>query len=119
MTKEELVDYWIESSERDFESMNKFFEVKEYSWALFVGHLVIEKLLKANYVKNVSTQPLITHKLVLISKKAQLNLTQEQEEDLTLITTFNILTRYSDEKLKFYKKCTVEYTKINIEKIKK
>lgn len=61
MTKEELVDYWIESSERDFESMNKFFEVKEYSWALFVGHLVIEKLLKANYVKNVSTQPLITH----------------------------------------------------------
>lgn len=57
--------------------------------------------------------------MVLISKKAQLNLTQEQEEDLTLITTFNILTRYSDEKLKFYKKCTVEYTKINIEKIKK
>ena len=119
MTKEELVDYWVKTSDRDFKAMGNFFQIKEYSWALFVGHLVIEKLLKAYYVKNVSTVPLLSHNLVRICEKAGLRLTKEQEKNLTTITTFNIQTRYPDYKSKFFKKCTPEFTKVHIEHIKK
>lgn len=31
--------------------MHNLYKVGEYHWALFVGHLVIEKLLKAIYVE--------------------------------------------------------------------
>ncbi|HHE38523.1 MAG TPA: HEPN domain-containing protein, partial [Candidatus Cloacimonetes bacterium] len=46
MTREELVNFWIEGSDRDFKSMQNMFESKDYHWSLYVGHLVVEKLLK-------------------------------------------------------------------------
>ena len=119
MTKEELIDYWVKTSDRDFKAMDNFFQIKEYSWALFVGHLVIEKLLKAYYVKNVSMKPLITHNLELIAEKAGLSLSDEQKDDVKIITNFNIETRYPDYKLEFHELCTPEFTKIHIDKIKK
>ena len=51
MTNIDLMDYWIESSDRDYESMKKNYETKQYTWALFIGHLTLEKLLKAIYAK--------------------------------------------------------------------
>lgn len=47
MKKEELISYWIESSESDFSAMQNLFRSKDYAWSLFLGHLVIEKLIKA------------------------------------------------------------------------
>ncbi len=46
-----IIDYWKESSDKDFKTMLDLYQTKNYSWALFMGHLVIEKLLKALYVK--------------------------------------------------------------------
>ena len=51
INKEKLIEYWITSSDEDFETMIAMFETKRYSWALFVGHLLIEKLLQALFVK--------------------------------------------------------------------
>ncbi len=53
MKKADLIKYWIDSSDRDFTTMAHLFEKGDYHWALFIGHLVIEKLLKAYYVKNI------------------------------------------------------------------
>lgn len=53
MTKEEIIRYWHDSAEDNYQSMQNMFNSKEYVWALFVGHLCIEKLLKSCYVKNV------------------------------------------------------------------
>jgi HEPN domain-containing protein len=44
MNKEELITYWINSSDRDFQAMIHLLEKGDYTWALFIGHLVIEKL---------------------------------------------------------------------------
>lgn len=44
---EKVFAHWIESSERDFKTMNDLYKTHNYSWALFIGHLVIEKLVKA------------------------------------------------------------------------
>ena len=43
-----LMEYWINSSDRDYESMKKNFEIKQYTWALFIGHLMIEMITQFN-----------------------------------------------------------------------
>lgn len=94
------------------------FNAGEYMWALFVGHLVIEKLLKAYYVKTVEREIPRTHDLYKLAVKAGLDLSEAQKDSLQYITLFNIETRYEDYKRDFYKKCTREFTEKNIEKIK-
>jgi HEPN domain-containing protein len=48
---ESTKNLWIETSNDDFKTMNKLFKSKTYNWALFVGHIPVEKLLEALYVK--------------------------------------------------------------------
>lgn len=117
MTRKEVVDYWVKTSDKDFKVMKSLFGVKHYTWALFVGHLVIEKLLKAYYVKTVDVNVPLIHNLLRIADKADLKLTEEQKNFLNVLTTFNIKGRYSDYKYKFHKICTRRFTKDNIEKI--
>ena len=83
-----------------------------------MGHLVIEKLLKAIYVKNGDDNPPRTHDLLRLAEKAKLETTEEQKDLLDLLTTFNINARYPDYKQSFYKKCDYEYTTATIVKIK-
>lgn len=47
------IEYWVESSEDDYKAMNNSYASKDYVWSLFIGHLAIEKLLKAVYSKKV------------------------------------------------------------------
>jgi HEPN domain-containing protein len=94
------------------------FKGKNYPWALFVGHIVVEKLLKAYYVKNNDVNTPYVHDLLRIAEKANLTLSEEQKNFLDTLTSFNIKARYDDYKLNFYKMCTKgfasEYTvKVN------
>lgn len=118
MTRKEVVDYWVKTSDKDFKVMKSLVGDKHYTWALFVGHLVIEKLLKAYYVKTVGVNVPLIHNLLRIADKADLKLTEEQKNFLNVLTTFNIKGRYSDYKYKFYKSCTRRFTENNIDKIK-
>lgn len=110
MTKDELIAYWIESSNRDFQTMQHLFEKKDYNWSLFIGHLVLEKLLKAYFVKNSNDSPPFIHNLLRLAEKAGLELDEEQKDTLATVTTFNIRARYDDYKSEFYKTCTKEFT---------
>jgi len=98
--------------------MENLVKSTDYLWALFIGHLVIEKLLKAYYVKTVDDNPPWIHQLLRLAEKTDLLLTEEQKDTLLLITTFNINVRYPDYKYEFYKKCTKEYSETSIAKIK-
>ncbi len=118
MDKQELIDYWINSSDRDFKTMQNLFKKKDYSWALFIGHLVIEKLLKAYFVKNVDVKHPFGHDLLRLAVQAKLELSEEQKDILDTISAFNINARYDDYKMQFYKMCTKEFTKEWINKIK-
>lgn len=118
MTQKELTQFWLDSSDDNYRSMQAMFNAGEYMWALFVGHLVIEKLLKAYYVKTVEREIPRTHDLYKLAVKAGLDLSEAQKDSLQYITLFNIETRYEDYKRDFYKKCTREFTEKNIEKIK-
>jgi len=41
--KEKIIGHWIESSDNDFNTMIDLYKTKHNNWALFMGHLVIEK----------------------------------------------------------------------------
>lgn len=119
MDEKELISYWISSSDSDFKTMENLYRSKDYHWSLFIGHLVIEKLLKAIYIKNTkSINPPRSHDLLLLADRSCIEVNETQKDTLDLITTFNISARYPDYKKSFYKKCTEVYTTDNIEKIK-
>lgn len=69
MTKEGLVSYWRESSEQDSKAMMHLFKKRDYQWSLFVGHLVLEKLFKANYVQRSSENPPFIHDLLRLAER--------------------------------------------------
>ncbi len=119
MEKEDLVLFWINSSDRDYLTMKHLCDKKDYHWALFIGHLVIEKLLKAYYVKKVDNQLPYIHNLLRLAEKTNLRLSEEQKDLLVTVTSFNIRARYDDYKLEFYKTCTKEYSKIWINEIER
>jgi hypothetical protein len=39
-----VVTHWNNSAEKDFVTMNHLFDSKDYSWSLFIGHIVLEKV---------------------------------------------------------------------------
>jgi HEPN domain-containing protein len=116
--QEEFIAYWINSSDRDYQTMIHLFEKQDYTWALFIGHLVIEKLLKALYITKHSDNPPFIHDLVRLAEKCGLELDEAQKDTLDTVTTFNIRARYDDYRLEFYKKCTKDFTWQWIESIK-
>jgi HEPN domain-containing protein len=118
MTKEEIIKYWIESSDKDFHTMEHLYGSKDYSWALFIGHLVIEKLLKAYYIKVKDTQHPHIHDLMRVVEKTGIEVNEEQKFFFNTVTTFYLNSRYEDYKFKFYKKCTPAYTESWINNIK-
>ncbi len=116
--KEKLIQYWIESSDNDYETMEAMYHSRRYHWTLFVGHLMIEKLLKAYYVKVNGDFPPFIHNLLRLAEKSQIELNEEEKIFFVTVTAFNINARYDDYKMSFYKKCTPEYTAQWIEKLK-
>jgi HEPN domain-containing protein len=110
MNKVKILKYWIDSSDNDFNAMRHLFEKGDYSWSLFIGHLVIEKLLKGFYVQQVDITPPFTHDLIRISEKAGLQLTENQKDILDTISAFNLQARYDDYKMTFNRKCTKTFT---------
>ena len=118
MTKDEIINYWLNSAGADLKAMNSLFKTGHYTWALFLGHLVIEKLLKAVYVKNIGANVPYIHNLIRISEEAKLELTEKQKDFLAEITTFNIKSRYPDYKGRFYRKATRKFTLHYLKEIK-
>ena len=113
-----IVNHWTETSDDDFNTMIILFRSKSYHWALFMGHIAIEKLLKAYYVKKNNHHAPFTHNLYRLAELCGLEISDEYTDWLFKITTFNINARYDDYKQEFYALCTVDFTKEWIDKIK-
>jgi len=110
--EDKYIKYWMESSENDYDAMKNLYKSKNYNWCLFIGHLVIEKLLKGLYVKNnhdIKALPKV-HNLLLLAERCGLKLDSDKLKKLKVINTFNIAARYDDYKKAFYNKCTYDYT---------
>lgn len=86
------------------------FEKEDYSYALFFGHLAIERMLKALHIFNTHEHAPPIHNLLRLARSAGIALSETQTERLILISSFNIEARYPDLKRSFRKKCSKEYT---------
>ncbi len=124
MNSIDLMEYWFKSADEDYDTMLYMKAGKKNTWCLFMGHLVIEKLLKGLYAKNNPDDPIAPkiHNLILLSQKANLEVPTEIREKIQTINTFNISARYDDYKRTFDEKCTDDYTYEqvkNVEEVRK
>jgi len=110
MKQRDHIEYWIKSADSDLAAAEALFDSAKYDWCLFIAHLVLEKTLKAIFVhNNESKVPPKTHNLVKLAGLSSITLTDEQKLFLDEVNDFNLVTRYPDYKLNFYKLCTKEY----------
>ena len=124
MNSIDLMEYWFKSADEDYDTMLYMKAGKKNTWCLFMGHLVIEKLLKGLYAKNNPDDAIAPkiHNLILLSQKANLEVPTEIREKIQTINTFNISARYDDYKRTFDEKCTDDYTAEqvkNVEEVRK
>lgn len=117
MNREEKIKYWLTSAENDWVVANHLIDKGDYPYALFFGHLTLEKILKAIYIKQTDDSPPLTHRLVFLAQKVEIPASPEQFELLEIVTDFNLEAGYPDERFSFFQKCTAQFTKDYMSKI--
>lgn len=115
---EKQVSYWLAQSDNDMPVAESMLDNGHYTWSLFIGHLVLEKIFKAIYVKEHQKIAPRTHDLVKLAKSTSLKLSDEQLIFLSEVSDFNMEGRYPDEKNEFTKKCDKEFATDYLGRIK-
>jgi HEPN domain-containing protein len=110
--------FWLTEAEEALRVADHLVEKGDYSYALFFGHLAIEKLLKALYAARHHDHAPPIHNLVRLAKAAGIDLGESRADSLVTITAFNVEARYPDMKRSFRQMCTAEYAGRQTENIK-
>ena len=119
MKIDEHIKYWLNSADHDLDTAESLFSAGKYDWCLFLGHLVLEKGLKAFYVKdNENRMPPKTHNLVKLAEKTTIPLNAELKLFLDEVNDFNLEVRYPEYKQEFYKTCTKKFAEEYLNKIR-
>ncbi len=82
MNTKKQIEYWIESAKEDINSSRNIFQNGNYDWSLFIGHLSLEKLLKACYVKENENIPPKIHRLDKLAESSGLSFSESHEHYL-------------------------------------
>ncbi len=118
MTKQEHIDYWVKTSEKDWKAVMDLFKSKNYLQSLFWAHLVIEKLVKAHWVKdNEGNIPPKIHNIVYLADKTKLTISEDDKNFFNIINQFQLEGRYPDYLEGMFKKYKLLQTKLMLDKI--
>ena len=109
---EKLANYWLTTAVDDLDSCKELLKSRKYHHALYFGQMYLEKLFKAVTVSTQHKHALPIHNLVELSKRASIEIAEEEKDLLEEISTFNMEARYDNDKFDFYKKTTKEYADI-------
>jgi HEPN domain-containing protein len=101
----------------DLETGRSLLESKRFPYALFFGHLSIEKVLKALVVKATQRHAPYTHSLTLLASKTNFEIPESILDQLAEYTEFHLESRYPDEKKEFYEKCIDEFARQKFEEM--
>jgi HEPN domain-containing protein len=104
-----VAQYWFAEAKETLTVADHLVEKGDYSYALFFGHLAVEKELKGLHAIRRGQHAPPIHNLLRLAKAAGLEPNEAQAELLIRITAFNIEARYPDPKHDFRRKCTGEY----------
>ncbi|HLF89795.1 MAG TPA: HEPN domain-containing protein [Anaerolineales bacterium] len=111
-------DYWLIEAEEALQVADHLVEKKDYSYALFFGHLAVEKMLKALHTVRIQAHPPKSHNLLHLVERCNLEYNDDQKRALAQITSFNMEARYPDERRSFRNLATPEFTKTQMQQIK-
>lgn len=105
------VKYWLESASYDLETGRSLLDSGKYPYALFFGHLALEKTLNACVVKSTKKHAPYTHSLLLLASNTGMEIPEEILDRLAEYMEFHIESRYPDENRKFYNRCTEKFAR--------
>jgi HEPN domain-containing protein len=118
MTKDEHINYWLKSAKDDWEAVIFLKNSNKNLQALFFAHLVLEKICKAQWVKdNESNIPPKTHNLIKLIYQTKLLLDESTLLFLEEFNDFQLEGRYPDYMFAMSKKCDKIYTESLLTKV--
>ena len=112
------VSYWSNGAKYDLSVANAMLKSKKYPYALFMGHLTLEKLLKALVVKYTKAHAPFSHSLPYLAERSGVEMPEEILIKLREFMEFHFEARYPDVTRAFYKKCTSPYTAKKLREMK-
>lgn len=112
------VSYWLNGAKYDLTVANAMFNAKKYPYALFMGHLALEKLLKSIIVKHTKIHAPFSHALPYLAEKSGIKIPAAILLKLREFMEFHFEARYPDANKVFYDKCTKTYTAAKLKEIK-
>ncbi len=117
MKLRDIEQYWLESSDDDFDTAEKLYQNKKYVQSMFFLHLSVEKLLKTVFVRKNQSEAPYGHNLQYLALKIEkIQCQSDQLGLLSEITAFNISARYDDYKRNFFKICDKQFAKRYLQK---
>lgn len=90
------IDYWINGAEDDIITANLLIQEKRNLHGLFFCHLVIEKAIKAHFVKKTREVAPRSHNLVYLSENAGLEFDDETQIFIGILMKYQLQGRYPD-----------------------
>lgn len=103
-TKNDHIKYWINTANKDWLAVKKMLQSKTYVHALFFMHLVLEKLIKAHWVKdNAGNHPPRTHDLIRLTNETKLEISSIEKDILDDMNDFQLEGRYPGYKQNLYR----------------
>lgn len=105
MSAQNKIDYWIATAEYDLRTAESMLAAKHFLWVGFICHLVIEKMLKAQFTKVFNKIPPYTHNLLYLAEKSGIisQLAVSQKDFLDDLQQYNVRSRYPSDKDSLYK----------------
>jgi HEPN domain-containing protein len=95
----------VKTAELDWASVQNIYNGKEYVYALFFSHLVLEKLIKAHWVKdNDGNFPPKKHNLLYLIEETKLEFEKSDKDFMGILNQFQLEGRYPDYKFELIKK---------------
>ncbi len=112
------VEYWLNSAEYDLEVADSLFSKKRYHYALFFGHLALEKILKAIFVERKNAHAPFTHSLPMLAQKSGIDINGERLEKLAEFMEFYIEGRYPKDLEIIFRKYDKRFSSGKLEEVR-
>lgn len=93
---------WLEFAKESYEDALYNWKGRRYGNTCFCCQQALEKILKAILVEKDKLPPK-THDLILLAKRARIEIDEDQAEELRAITRHYFLVHYPDLNKKFYR----------------
>ena len=88
---------WLAQVDYDLATAERMLHAGRYIYVVFMSHMALEKVLKALVTEETQKLPPRTHNLIDLAQRAQVVLSQEQQDFIGKINNASVVVRYPDD----------------------